>query len=604
MPTPLDVLQSKFGYSTFRHNQEEAISTVLSGRDSFVLMPTGGGKSLCYQIPALLLPGLTVVVSPLIALMKDQVDALRLNGIPSAYLNSTISPDERNEIYRSLADQKLKLLYVAPERMLGHGEQFMSLLKRYQVSLFAIDEAHCISQWGHDFRPEYGALAALKKSFPQVPVIALTATADHLTRADVIERLKLQNPAIFISSFNRPNIQYAIEPKTKSLNRLFDCLERHKEDTGIVYVLSRASAEEWAEKLELQGFSAKPYHAGLDTEIRRRHQDMFVRDEVKIIVATTAFGMGINKSNVRFVIHLDLPKNIESYYQETGRAGRDGLQSEAVLFYSAGDASKLRRFAFQGDDHEHAQTLIDKLEKMVELCERTVCRRKLLLNYFGEQAPEACASCDVCLTTYTYEDGTIFAQKALSAVARLGGKFGLNYLIDFLRGSKSEKIFTEHRQLPTYGIGARTAKEDWRRYFRELIAQGYLRNVPGEFSRIALTQKSVPVLSGQEKLQFVARRSKQTVESDSVLCEEPLYHQLKELRWSIAREENVPAYIIFSDATLLALSTYLPQTLTDLPAISGFGDVKIARYGERFLDPIRRYCAEQGLTKRIPVRER
>lgn len=604
MPTPLDILQSKFGYSTFRHNQEEAISTVLSGRDSFVLMPTGGGKSLCYQIPALLLPGLTVVVSPLIALMKDQVDALRLNGIPSAYLNSTISPDERNEIYQSLTERKLKLLYVAPERMLGHGEQFMGLLKRYQVSLFAIDEAHCISQWGHDFRPEYGALAALKKSFPQVPVIALTATADHLTRADVIERLKLQNPAIFISSFNRPNIHYTIEPKTKPLNRFFDCLERHKDDTGIVYVLSRASAEEWAEKLELQGFSARPYHAGLDIETRRRHQDMFVRDEIKIIVATTAFGMGINKSNVRFVIHLDLPKNIESYYQETGRAGRDGLQSEAVLFYSAGDASKLRRFAFQGDDQEHAQTLIDKLEKMVELCERTICRRKLLLNYFGEQAPEACASCDVCLTTYTYEDGTIFAQKALSAVARLGGKFGLNYLIDFLRGSKSEKIFTEHRQLPTYGIGARTAKEDWRRYFRELIAQGYLRNVPGEFSRITLTQKSVPVLSGQEKLQFVARRSKQAVETDNVLCEEPLYHQLKELRWSIAREENVPAYIIFSDATLLALSTYLPQTLTDLPAISGFGDVKIARYGERFLDPIRRYCTEQGLTKRIPSRER
>ncbi len=598
MPTPLEILQSTFGYTSFRHNQEEAITTVLSGRDSFVLMPTGGGKSLCYQIPALMMPGLTVVVSPLIALMKDQVDALRLSGISAAYLNSTLSPEERAQVMNDLAQKKLKLLYVAPERLIGYGEQFMAQLKRYNVSLFAIDEAHCISQWGHDFRPEYGALAALKKSFPQVPILALTATADNHTRSDIIERLNLRDPALFISSFNRPNISYTIEPKTKPYNRLFECLERHKNDTGIIYVLSRASAEDWAQKLELQGFSAKPYHAGLDFEIRKQNQEAFVRDDVKIIVATTAFGMGINKSNVRFVIHLDLPKNIESYYQETGRAGRDGLQSEALLLYSAGDAAKLRRFAFQGADQEHSYALIEKLEKMVELCERTVCRRQLILNYFGEQAPESCASCDVCLTTYTYEDGTVYAQKALSAVARLGGKFGLGYLIDFLRGSKSERIFEEHKKLPTYGVGSRTDKDEWRRYFRELIAQGYLRQLPGEHTHIALTKKSVPVLSGQEKLQFVARRAKQRVESDTALCEEALFAQLKQLRLEIAREENVPAYIVFSDATLLALATYLPQSLEDLPSISGFGSAKIERYGERFLATVVSYCQEHGLTAR------
>lgn len=603
MPTPLEILQSIFGYSEFRLQQEEIITTVLSGRDSFVLMPTGGGKSLCYQIPALVLPGLTVVVSPLVALMKDQVDALRLSGVPCAYYNSSLTPEERRAVLDGVGSQKYKLLYVSPERLMAYDQVFLNQLRRQTIALFAIDEAHCISMWGHDFRPEYRELSRLKQQFPQVPIIALTATADQVTRRDIIEKLALRNPAVFVSSFNRANIRYTVEPKQNATAKMLRYLDRHKNETGIVYVLSRNSAEDYARRLELQGFSALPYHAGLENEVRKRHQELFLKDEVNIIVATTAFGMGINKSNVRFVIHLDLPKNIEGYYQETGRAGRDGLPSEAVLFYSPGDVAKLKRFAILDQNPAQTKVLLTKLDQMVEYCERSICRRKYLLNYFGEEASDACASCDACTTQYTYFDGTVIAQKALSAVARLG-KASIGYLIDFLRGSRSERIFPEHKQLPTYGVGASVPKDDWQRYIRELLARGYLKQVMEEtFAKVMLTPKSPPVLKGLEKVQLVqSRRDGQVPET--IEHNADLFEELRALRADVARSAGVPPFVIFSDATLVELATYFPQTQEELAGISGFGEIKIARYGEQFLKIIQEFSTKHQINSRLPSERR
>jgi ATP-dependent DNA helicase RecQ len=651
--TPLETLQSTFGYPSFRHRQDEIIDTTLAGKDVLVVMPTGGGKSLCYQIPALINPGLTVVISPLIALMKDQVDALRLTGIPAAYLNSSLTTEERNEVFHSLRNNQLKLLYLAPERLLGNEQQFISFLQNLNISLFAIDEAHCISHWGHDFRPEYRMLSTLKQSFPEVPTMALTATADELTRRDIIEKLQLRSPEIFLSSFNRPNIHYYIEPKANSHGRLLTYLDRHKGDSGIIYTLSRNSAESLATTLELEGFSVKPYHAGLEPEVRKRNQELFVRDEVKIIVATIAFGMGINKSNVRFVIHADLPKNIESYYQETGRAGRDGLKSEAILFYSPADIYKLQRFAMIEGNPAQTRIMLHKLSKMAEFCESLTCRRKMILNYFGEEFPApnshceererrsnplanrmptepneiasprsparndngirefSCESCDVCMSEIEYFDGTIIVQKALSAVARLQGTHGVSYLIDFLRGSQSEKIKPEHKSLPTYGIGVEFSKDTWHRYIRELIARGYIHQTQDEYPVVKLTQKSVAVLNGQERIELVKSIKKQFAAITEQPHDEELFNLLKERRAEFAREENLPAYLIFSDATLLELATYLPQNIEEIRKISGFGEAKTKRYGEQFLPIITEYCNEHNLSSKMntkstkePTRER
>jgi ATP-dependent DNA helicase RecQ len=599
MLQPLEVLKNNFGYDSFRFHQEEAIKAVLNGQDVFVLMPTGGGKSLCYQIPALIFGGLTVVVSPLIALMKDQVDALRVNGIKAAYLNSSLTKDERDEVFDDLRREKLKLLYVAPERMIGAGDGFIEFLKTLDISLFAIDEAHCISQWGHDFRPEYRQLSKLKTFFPQVPTIALTATADATTRTDIIEKLQLQNPHIFVSSFNRENIYYYIEPKQNVSRRLVDYLEKHRNDSGIIYALSRDSAERIAADLSEKGFCAKAYHAGLEKNLRNQTQEMFLRDEIKIVVATIAFGMGIHKSNVRFVVHVDLPKNIESYYQETGRAGRDGLKSEALLFYSSADVMKLKKFVEIEGNPEQTRILLHKLNRLADLCEVHTCRRKSLLNYFGEETSEVCDSCDVCLSKVEYFDGTIIAQKALSAVVRIKEGHGIGYVVDFLRGSQSEKIKSWHKELPTYGVGSDISKENWLRYIKFLISKGYLEYSGAEYPILKLTNKSGAVLRGEEKVFLAQVTNKQEITKNELPQEQELFEELKVLRSSIAQEENVPAYIIFSDATLLELATYLPQNLDELRKISGFGEMKLVKYGAQFLQAVIQYSASHNLKSKI-----
>lgn len=609
MSSPVQVLQSKFGYETFRFHQKDIIDAIMKKHDVFVLMPTGGGKSLCYQIPALLMDGLTIVISPLIALMKDQVDALRLNGVSAAYLNSSLGAAEAADIYKQLRKGEIKLLYVSPERLIQNNQQFLVYLRELNVSLVAIDEAHCISHWGHDFRPEYRMLSNLKMHFPKVPIIALTATADHLTREDILTKLKLKNPKVFVSSFNRPNIRYTITQKRNMYEGIISYLRKHPDDSGIIYVLSRNSAEKMAEKLTDDGYSARAYHAGLTPEQRQRNQEAFLKDRVKIMVATIAFGMGINKSNVRFVIHADLPKNIESYYQETGRAGRDGLNSDAILYYSGGDVTKLKKFAMVEDNPEQTRVMLHKLSQMATLCEANACRRRAVLNYFGEEAPEECGNCDVCLTTKETFDATIIAQKALSAVARLESRYGLTYVVDFLRGSKSEKIQEHHKELKTYGIGKDISKEAWYLYFKDLLAMNYLRQAGTEYPILALTEKSRDILLGKEKV-FLVKKELSTKESglSEQVYEHELFDILRRVRTEVAQSENVPAYVVFSDSTLVELATYLPLTLGDMRKISGFGDIKLEKYGTLFLEPIVEYCQQKQLQtkidEKVPKRER
>jgi ATP-dependent DNA helicase RecQ len=600
---PLNVLQQHFGYASFRLPQEAIIQSVLAKKDTFVLMPTGGGKSICYQVPALMLKGLTIVISPLIALMKDQVDALRLNGIEAAYINSTQSYQEQETILAKARTGQLKLLYLAPERLLANSAAFLNTLVGYNVSLIAIDEAHCISHWGHDFRPEYLMLAKLKKSLPDVPVIALTATADKLTQKDIVEKLELADPAIFVSSFNRANIRYTVEPKQKSFDKLVDFLETRNDESGIVYCLSRKSAESIAQDLVSVGYQALPYHAGLEREQRARHQEMFLRDEVKIMVATIAFGMGIDKSNVRFVVHMDLPKNIESYYQETGRAGRDGIDSEALLFYSSADIMKLKSFVQIEDNADQSEIAMKKLDQMGRFGELVTCRRKYLLNYFNEHAEDYCGNCDICLTQVELFDATILAQKAISAVVRLQESFGAGYVIDFLRGSNSEKIRTEHRALKTFGVGADLGKDDWNKIVRELIERGYLEKTEGRYPVLRTSPKSNGVLKGSEKVMLTKAKQKaepvHQVEEEKLPYETALFMRLKDIRRELALAENVPAYIVLADSSLMELCTYLPQSIDEMQNISGFGNVKLAKYGERFLTSVREYCNAHGLTSRL-----
>jgi ATP-dependent DNA helicase RecQ len=603
--SPKQALQKYFGYSEFRHRQEDIVQHVLDSRDVMVLMPTGGGKSLCYQLPAIMLDGLTIVISPLIALMKDQVDSLNVNGIPAGFYNSTQSPGEQSEVINKLRRNEIKLLYLAPERLFGAENKFVDFLKSLNVVQIAIDEAHCISQWGHDFRPEYLMLAQLKDVFPNVPVIALTATADKLTQKDILEKLNLREPGVFVSSFNRENITYNVIRKNNSFYQLLDFLNKHKDESGIIYCLSRKSTEELADDLKKQGYSAEAYHAGLDSATKARNQEAFLRDEVKIIVATIAFGMGINKSNVRYVVHMNLPKNIEGYYQETGRAGRDGLPSEAILFFSAGDAIKLKEFAKVEGNPEQSRIMLRKLDDMVNYCQLPSCRRQYLLKYFDEDAPDNCGSCDICLTEVTRFDGTLIAQKALSAVARLKERFGAGYVIAFLRGSRSEKIWEEHKQLKTYGIGAEISKVSWQQYFRELVNMGYLLQSDDTYTVLKLTAKSDDVLKGRQKVELVASEiHEDRHDVVPIAYEAELLKELRSIRFDIAKHENLPAYVILSDATLLEMASYLPQSMDELRHISGFGDVKLARYGREFLAPVKSYSQSHGLTSRIHQKQR
>ncbi len=585
------ILESVFGYDAFRHSQADAIAALLDGGDVLTLMPTGGGKSLCYQIPALVREGCGVVVSPLIALMQDQVDALRQLGIRAAYLNSTLDAATARATEQALLAGELDMLYVAPERLLT--ERTLALIERSAVSLFAIDEAHCVSQWGHDFRPEYQRLSVLHERFPAIPRIALTATADARTREEIIQQLQLQQAAVFVNSFDRPNIHYAISEGANPREQLWRFLEReHPADAGIVYCLSRKKVEAIAEWLSDRGRVALPYHAGLSADVRQQHQQRFLREEGVIVVATIAFGMGIDKPDVRFVAHLNLPKSIEAYYQETGRAGRDGQPANAWMAYGLQDIITLRQMVMEGEGNEQYKRVAGhKLEAMLGLCELTTCRRQALLAYFGEQRDEPCGNCDNCRTPPQTWDGTETAQKALSCVYRTGQRFGVAYLVDVLLGKADERILRNgHDRISTFGIGEGLSGPEWRGVFRQLLAQGYLQTDLEGYGTLRLSEKCRPVLRGETTVQLRRQRKPEKVKKpraapavDLDPLDQPLYEALRERRTELAQEQGVPPYVIFHDSTLREMAALRPQSLRELHTVSGVGEQKLARYGEIFL---------------------
>ncbi len=586
------ILRRTFGYDDFRHNQGQVIERLVDGGDALVLMPTGGGKSLCYQIPALARAGTGIVVSPLIALMQDQVDALRQLGIRAAFLNSTLDYRRQNEVEQALLRGELDLLYVAPERLLT--ERCLVLLERSPLALFAIDEAHCVSQWGHDFRKEYQQLTTLHQRFPQVPRIALTATADERTRGEIIQQLDLHQAGVFINSFDRPNIRYQIAEGGSGRSALWRFLEReHPDDAGIIYCLSRKKTEDVAAWLCGKGRTALAYHARLPAQTRQRHQERFLREEGLIIVATIAFGMGIDKPDVRFVAHLNLPKSIESYYQETGRAGRDGLPANAWMAYGLQDVITLRKMNQDSDAPEHYKRVIQhKLESMLGLCELTSCRRQTLLAYFGEPSPKPCGNCDNCLQPPKTWDATVAAQKALSCVYRTGQRFGVGYITDVLLGKDNERIRRfGHDRLSTYGIGTELADNDWKALFRQLMARGFLDIDPEGHGSLRLTDRCRPLLRGEETLHLRAlerppkdRKGRgERVRSGMRPQDEPLFEALRTMRRELADKQGVPPYVIFHDQTLEHIARRRPVRTEDLDRISGMGERKIQQYGQAVL---------------------
>ncbi|WP_445360008.1 DNA helicase RecQ [Microbulbifer sp. EKSA005] len=595
MNSPQHILEHVFGYTDFRDPQKAVIDTLVAGNDALVLMPTGGGKSLCYQIPALARPGCGVVISPLIALMQDQVEALQEAGIRAAYLNSSVAYDEIQAIESQLLHGELDLLYLAPERLLQ--PRTLSLLQRVELSLFAIDEAHCVSQWGHDFRADYLQLNCLHEQFPRVPRIALTATADKRTRAEIARRLDLEEARHFVSSFDRPNIQYCIEPKDNQRRQLLQFLQNgHQGNAGVIYCLSRAKVENTAEWLSQQGFTALPYHAGLPAETRAEHQRRFLREEGVIVVATIAFGMGIDKPDVRFVVHLDLPKSIEAYYQETGRAGRDGGASVALLLYGLEDVVKIGQMVESSEgSEEHKRQERSRLNAMLGLCEITSCRRQALLDYFAEPLDEPCGNCDTCLEPPATWDASEAAVKLLSCVYRTGQRFGASHVIDVLRGSENEKVRKfEHDQLSTHGIGKDLSAAEWRAVVRQLIVRGYLE-VEGEFQGLRLTEICRPLLRREEALNLrklppkAARsQSRDNHNLDDLSPEnQVLWEALRNCRKQLAEERGVPPYVVFHDATLRGMVQAHPQTRSELLAVSGVGDSKLERFGDAFLAVLR-----------------
>jgi len=610
---PIEVLQKYFGYNSFRLQQAKAVEHVINGNDVFVLMPTGGGKSLCYQVPALALPGTAIVISPLIALMKDQVDALSANGVSCAYLNSSLSMAAQVDIVDRLKAGRLKLLYIAPEKLNAENGALLNLFKQLSISLFAIDEAHCVSHWGHDFRPDYLFLNQLKSSFPKIPIIALTASADDVTRKDIVKQLRLQNPAVLVSSFNRANISYYIQPKQQMFSKIVSYIREHAQESGIIYCLSRKGTEELAAKLQAQNISTHFYHAGMNPSERALVQENFIKDKIKIIVATIAFGMGIDKSNVRYVIHADLPKNIESYYQETGRAGRDGLPSEAILFYSGGDVLKMKRFAMVEGNAAQTELMLQKLQQMADFAEMESCRRQYLMRYFGEEHSGNCNSCDYCLSTFDEQDVTIEAQKLLSAVYRLNERYGKILVIDFLRGSNGARITEQMRALPTYGKGSDKSKDFWLHLSRQLIHQRLLQESNDNYSVLKLTDGSREVLYKGKKV-FIAQLKEKAVaiatpdiqEMDgltSFIADNDLFQLLRELRREHAEQENVPPYVVFSDVTLKEMAAYYPQTWEEIGQISGLGVFKMDKYGASFLKLIADYCKHNHIESRMPSKQ-
>jgi len=593
---PLDVLRRVFGYADFRGEQAAIIDRVVSGGDALVLMPTGGGKSLCYQIPALVRPGTGVVISPLIALMQDQVDALSAVGVRAAFLNSTQDAAERHRVETALLAGEVDLLYLAPERL--KSSQTLALLDRVDIGLFAIDEAHCVSQWGHDFRPDYLLLSVLHERWPSVPRIALTATATEATRKEIAERLDLREARWFVSSFDRPNIQYRIDPKNSPLAQLLSLLKsEHPGDAGIVYCLSRASVEKTADALVAEGIPALPYHAGLDASTRARNQSRFLREDGVVMVATIAFGMGIDKPDVRFVAHLDLPKSVEGYYQETGRAGRDGLPSTAWLAYGLQDVVQQRRMIDEGEgDRAHKQRMGQHLDAMLALCETVSCRRVQLLGYFG-QASEACGNCDTCLQPPEAWDGTVPAQKLLSTVVRLqrerNQRFGAGQLIDILLGKETERVRSNrHDELTTFGIGTELGDQEWRGVVRQLLAQGLLAVSSDGYGTLVIADAAAAVLDGSRQVMLrrePERKAKVAKQRAGVELPEgarDLFEKLREWRAGVAREQGVPAYIVFGDATLRGIAVTKPASLEQLGTISGVGEKKLEAYGDGVLEVV------------------
>lgn len=602
MTDAINILQTTFGYVSFRNKQQAIVDHVIAGQDALVLMPTGGGKSLCYQIPALARDGLAIIVSPLIALMQDQVEALQQLGVAAAFLNSSLSAEDNASITSKVLSGEIKILYVAPERLTVSS--FLNLLDEVNthvgLALFAIDEAHCVSQWGHDFRPEYRQLTILHDRFPTVPRIALTATADGPTRAEIISQLALENAQQFISSFDRPNIRYHVTIKDNARQQLLHFLEReHANDAGIIYCLSRKKVEATAEWLTEKGWQALPYHAGLSAQLREHNQRRFLREEGIIMVATIAFGMGIDKPNVRFVAHLDLPKSMEGYYQETGRAGRDGLPANAWMAYGMGDVVSMRQMLDSGDaSEEHKRLEVIKLNALLGFCESTGCRHQSILRYFGEEHPGNCGQCDNCINPVDTWLATEAAQMALSCVYRTGQRFGAGHLIDVLLGKSTPQIERfNHDKVSTYGIGKEFSQSQWNSVYRQLTAAGYLEADIAAYGGLKLTETARPILKGEqeiwlrrdatpEKRASKAERSSRLKEAFEGANDDPLWLALKAKRMELAKEQNVPPYVIFHDATLIEILNQKPQDLTAMGLISGIGQAKLERYGEAFLEVI------------------
>ena len=593
--TSQTVLQNVFGYQQFRQGQQEVIEATLAGKDTLVIMTTGGGKSLCYQVPALCLEGITLVISPLISLMKDQVDQLLTNGIEAGYLNSSQTLEEQRVIEQKALSGQLKLLYLSPEKVMTQG--FYHFISHCKISFIAVDEAHCVSQWGHDFRPEYTLLGNLRNTFPNIPLMALTATADPTTRADILLHLRLNNPHTYLGSFDRPNIRYTVQEKFKPMEQLAKFIAGQKGKSGIVYCNSRKKVEEITEKLSARNISVMGYHAGMSVQQRETVQNAFQRDNIQVVVATVAFGMGINKSNVRFVVHFDLPRSIESYYQETGRAGRDDLPSQAVMFYDPADYTWLQKMLLEEPESEQRDIKQHKLQAIGAFAESQTCRRLVLLNYFGESRQEPCKNCDICLEPPRKYDGLVDAQKVMSVIYRTGQSFGMHYIISVLRGLNHQKIRQYgHDQLSVYGIGKDQSQDYWVSVIRQLIHLGLIKQNIVNNSALQLTEEARPVLRSEVKLELATPRltfsaSAYSQKQTTARYDKDLFARLRFLRKQIADKENIPPYVVFNDATLEEMAQFTPTTKAEMLDINGVGERKLERFGDAFMNLIQSHLA-------------